>query len=91
MVHTVTFDGKWVASPQGEPTMDEVGAFFADSITAPSPKPIPSPNVTGNEPATAPQPTDVDLHAAAASDPTTPGEKFTSTFQLENGQMVNPG
>ena len=77
--------------PASGPTMEEINAFFADTSTAPPPNPAPSPNVTGNEPATAPQPTDVDLHAAAASDPTTLGEKFTSTFQLENGQMVNPG
>jgi hypothetical protein len=76
MVHTVTFDGYRVASSAGEPTMDEVDT----STTAPSPTPPPSPNVTGNAPGTVPQPTDTDLDAAAASNPSTPGEKFTSTF-----------
>ncbi len=90
MVHTGDADGNRVAAPPGEPTMDEVVAFFADPTTAPSPNPPPSPNVTGNDPGTAPQPANADLHAASASNPTTPGEKFTSTFLLENGQMTIP-
>jgi hypothetical protein len=80
MVHTGDADGNRVASPAGEPTMDEVDTFFAEPTTAPSPNPPPIPNVTENNPGTAPQPTDTDLDASAASNPSTPGEKFRSTF-----------
>jgi len=80
MVHTVDADGNRVAAPRGEPTMDEVVAFFTDPTTAPPPNPPPSPNVTGNDQRTAPQPADAELHAAAASNPTTPGEKYIEHF-----------
>jgi hypothetical protein len=61
-------------------TMEVIIAFLADTSTAPPPNPAPSPNVTGNERETVAQPSCTDSAPQAAFDPTTPGEKLTTTF-----------
>jgi hypothetical protein len=66
--------------PASEPTMEVIIAFLADTSTAPPPNPAPSPNVTGNERETVAQPSCTDSAPPAAFDPTTPGEKLTTTF-----------